>query len=112
VQYNPVVERSRAEIELLLHSQDSSEIAAALLSAAYYDRDWLWVQSRCLLFSYHEDPQVRSVAATCLGHLARIHGQLDLDTALERLNQMSADPLARAAAEDSLEDIGFFLKLR
>jgi hypothetical protein len=112
VQYKAVTERSRSEIEILLRTGDGSEIADALLSAAYYDSDWKWVQEQCLTFSRHDDQNVRCVSATCFGHLARIHLQLDLERVLQRLVEMRSDPLVASAAEDALEDIKFFLKFQ
>jgi len=110
VKYGAVVERSRSEVEVLLRSRQGSDIGDALLSAAYYDPDWRWVQAQCLTFSRHEDAGVRWVAATCFGHLARIHCQLDLEPVLQRLVDMRSDPSVAAAADDALEDIRFFLK--
>jgi len=98
VQYQAVVERERGEI--------------ALLSAAYYDPDWRWVQSECLAFRRSNDHYVGWVAATCLGHLARIHRQLDLELALQRLTEMRTDPLVESAVNDALDDIRFFLKFQ
>jgi hypothetical protein len=109
MQYKAVVERSRPEIESLLRSCDGTEIADALLSASYYDPDWRWVQGQCLAFSRHEDQNVRSVAAICFGHLARIHRQLDLELVLQRLVEMRSDRVVAPAATDALEDIKFFL---
>lgn len=97
---------------MLLRSEDTTDITDALLSAAYYDPDRQWVQCQCLTLSRHRDHNVRWVAATCLGHLARIHRQLDLETVLQRLVEMKADPLVSAAAQDALDDIKFFLKFQ
>jgi hypothetical protein len=110
MQYRAVVERSRAEVEVLLRSDDTTDTTDALLSAAYYDPDWQWVQGQCLTLSHHRDRNVRWISAICFGHLARIHRQLDLETVLQRLVEMRADPSVATAAEDALEDIRFFLK--
>lgn len=112
MQYKEVVERNRSEVETLLRGGDGTEIADALLSAAYYDPDWKWVQGQCLTFSRHEDRNVRWVAAICFGHLARIHRQLDLELVLKRLVEMRSDPLVASAANDALDDIRFFLKFQ
>lgn len=106
------MERDREELEILLRSLDQQDITDALLSAAYYDPDWRWVQGRCLALSHHPDHVVRWYAAICLGHLARIHRQLDLEVVLQRLTELQTDPLVKAGADDALDDIRFFLNFQ
>jgi hypothetical protein len=55
---------------------------------------------------------VRWYAAICLGHLARIHRQLDLEVVLQRLTELQTDPLVKAGADDALDDIRFFLNFQ
>jgi hypothetical protein len=110
--YHEIMERSREEIEVLFRTGYTSNIEDGLLSAAYYDPDWRWVQSQCLAFSRHSDHDVRSVAAVCLGHLARIHRQLDVELVLPRLAEMKSDPQVAARVEDAMEDIKFFLRFQ
>ena len=112
VKYQEVVQRDREELEILLRSGDEQNLQNALLSAAFYDPEWKWVQSQCLAFTRHSDHSVRRVAATCLGHIARIHRQLDLDLVLQRLAEMKADPLVSAGVDDALDDIRFYLKFQ
>ncbi len=112
LRYRGVIERDRGEVEVLLRSGDVQDVQDGLLSAAYYDPEWHWVQTKCLAASRHSDFRVRWVAATCLGHLARVHGQLDLVPALERLAESKNDPLVKAGAEDALDDIRFYLKFQ
>ena len=112
MKYQTLVERDREELEILLRSGDKQDIQNALLSAAYYDPEWKWVQLQCLALTHHNDHNVRWVAATCLGHLARIHRQLDLDLVLQRLTEMKADPLVSAGVNDALDDIRFYLKFQ
>jgi hypothetical protein len=42
----------------------------------------LWVLERCLGFALDDVAAVRQIAVTCLGHVARINRQLDLDCML------------------------------
>jgi hypothetical protein len=72
----------RPELEVLLESGKQSAIIEALLIAAYYDPDWRWVQGVCLRFLDDTDVWVKTNAATCLGHIARIHKNLDLELVL------------------------------
>jgi hypothetical protein len=112
LEYLAVVERDRVQIENLLRGDDADGIRDALLSAAYYDPDWRWVQGQCVIFSRHEDRNIRWVSAICFSHIARIHRQLDLEIVLERLVEMRSDPLVASAANDALDDIKFFMKFQ
>jgi hypothetical protein len=76
---------------------------------ASHDSDWRCVQEHCLRLTAAVDPAVRRVAATCLGHLARIHGQLDLERVGPRLRDLRADPEVSGSAEDALDDIQRFM---
>lgn len=112
MKYREVVKRDRAEIELLLLSTDPTDILDALLSAAYYNPDWRWVQERCLEFLDHKECSIRGLSATCLGHLARIHKQLDLEVVLPRLAKLKDDPEIGASVQDALDDIRFYLRFQ
>jgi hypothetical protein len=112
MKYHEVLPMSRADLEVSLNSGNVEAIHAALLSAAYFDPEWRWVQQHCLSFLNHHDNSVRWVAATCLGHIARIHGQLDVEIVLDRLVPLKMDPEIGSGVEDALEDIKFFLRFQ
>ena len=86
-----------------------SEQAQALLSLAYHDPDWRWVQDRCLEKLANSSPEVRNMAALCLGHLARIHRSLELERVLPVLTTLVDDPIVGPSARDALDDIRLFL---
>jgi hypothetical protein len=112
MQYREVQERDRQEIELLLRSPEKMDRLDALLSATHHDPDWRWVQNRCLDFLSHADYQERSLAATCLGHLARIHKELDIELVLSALAPLKNDPLIGSSVQDALDDIRLFVKFQ
>jgi hypothetical protein len=112
MEYREVLQRDRAEIESLLQSSESIRVKDALLSAAYYDPDWRWAQNQCLVFLGHDDFGIRSLAAICLGHIARVHRKLDLELVLPRLVELKNDPLIGNSVQDALDDIKFFLKFQ
>jgi hypothetical protein len=110
MEYHEIFQMDRTDLERLLESGNEKAIVEALLSAAYYDPDWKWVQGTCLRFLDHSDTSVRWNAATCLGHIARIHGQLDSEVVIPKLISRKADADIAASIEDALEDIKFFLR--
>ena len=109
--YQPVEQRSREQVEAMLLSADAKQIVRALLSAAYYDPDWRWVQTQCLYFLTHGDVWVRRNAANCLGLLAMFHNKLDTEVVVPALEKAAEDPEVKTCAEDSLAEIRHSLKL-
>lgn len=96
---------SRAEAEKAFKSNKTDDITRTLIRLALNDADWRWVQGHCLSFLKHKDRWVRGAAAISLGHLARIHGQLDLAVVKPELERLSADPGMAERAQDALDDI-------
>ena len=111
-EYHDVEHHSRAELQRCLASTSSLVICAALVSAAFHETDWRWVQGQCLAFLSHGNPDVRGVAATCFGHLARIHHVLDESVVRPALGSALNDPLISGRAEDALDDMSIFLTKR
>jgi hypothetical protein len=108
--YHEIFPLSRPELERLIESGNETAITDALLSAAYYDSDWHWVQDLCLRFMDHADRGIRSNAVICLGHLARIHRALDVEVVLPELAALKTeDPSLVPWIEEAIEDIHFFI---
>ena len=76
----------------------------------FHDDDWRWVQSYCLQFLTHPDKDVRAIAAVCLGHLACIHGTLDIAIVVPALKDLLTDPDVAGKASDALDDIAMFVR--
>jgi hypothetical protein len=103
---------AKAEFEQIFVHGSASDIREALVFLAMNEKDWRWIQDKCLAFTSHDDATIRSVAATCLGHLARIHKQLDLERVLPRLEALLKDPATAGYAETALDDVNHFLRNR
>jgi HEAT repeat protein len=80
------------------------------VALAYHDSDVGWVQDLCLSLLADHDPGVRGTAALCLGHLARIHGTLDLHRVVPALKALLNDPEVRGTVMDAMDDIQIFIK--
>ncbi|GAF51523.1 hypothetical protein [Rhodococcus wratislaviensis] len=106
--YDELQPISRHETERLLASDDPEAVCRALVSAALFEEDWQWVESVCVRMANDPRPSVRGCAVTGLGHLARIHGVLDLDVVVPLLERLVADPKIGGRAEDALGDIRIF----
>jgi hypothetical protein len=113
MKYHEIFPLSRPELETLIETGNETAITDALLSAAYYNSDWRWVQDLCLRFMHHPNRVVRSAAVICLGHVARIHKTLDLDIVLPKLAELKAeDPSIAPWVDDAIGDIRFFLRVQ
>jgi hypothetical protein len=82
----------------------------ALVSLAFHDPDLPFVEDLCLkLLDRDPDPSLQSTAALCLGHLARIHGQLHRARAISAIRAFAeANPSLAGRAQDAIDDIQMF----
>ncbi len=101
---------SRDEAEKIFSTGTNDEICDALLAIAFYDEDWKWAQTQCLLFLNHTSPDISGLAATCLGHIARIHHKLDKELVITALMGRLKDPKISGQVQDALDDIEMFLQ--
>jgi hypothetical protein len=99
------------EAEIIFARGSSAEIASALVGLAFHDSDDRWVENKCILLASHTNPEVRQIAATCLGHLGRIHQRLDLKTVIPLLIHLTKDDNQDVAgsAGDAIDDIEMFM---
>lgn len=91
-----------------LASGDMVRATRALLYLTYEDPDRPWLE-HLLLAQLREDndPQLRSLAVTCMGHVGRMRGAVSRRT-VDRLEGLLSDPELGGIAEDALGDIRFF----
>jgi hypothetical protein len=108
--YQSVQPISRSEAERIFAGANTDEMVNALLSVAYHDPDWQWAQNQCLRFLDTSNLDLRWIATICLGHIGRIHGIIDWDVVVPRLESLLSDPEFSGIAEDALGDIKRFVK--
>jgi hypothetical protein len=108
--YQSVQPLSRDEAKRIFAGDDTDEMVNALLSVAYHDPDWQWVQNQCLKFLDTSDLKLRWIATICLGHIGRIHGVIDWDVVVPRLESLLENPELAGIAEDALGDIKRFVR--
>ncbi len=99
---------TKSEAEAILIGSDVTRICEALLSLAEEEPDKRWVEERCLIALEHRDSKVRAVAATSVGHLARLRHNLDLVRLLPQLAKLLADPATAGFAQIAMDDIRIF----
>ncbi|TQJ26143.1 HEAT repeat protein [Micromonospora sp. A202] len=94
-----------------LAAGDIDTLTDSMVGLALHDADWRWCQDFYLRVLDHPEEDVRATAAICLGHLARIHHQLDTDRVLPALRARLRDPEVGGTVEDAIADIEQFLAL-
>jgi len=107
--YESITELSREDAELIFETGTKEEIAKALVNVVHSDGNPVWLEELCMGFSQHSDPEIRGLAATCFGHIARLHGKLNRTAVEKRLNELLNDKAVAGRAEDALDDIEMFL---
>lgn len=91
----------------------AGDLAAAtfgMVGLAFHEPDWRRCQELFLGLLDHPDHNVRGTAAICLGHLARLHHELDTDRVLPALRARLDDPQMGGIADDAIEDIEQFVR--
>jgi hypothetical protein len=103
---------SREEAAQNLVGPDRDLISSTLVRLALHDKERPWLESLMVQFMRHEDPWIRGVAAMCVGHIARIHGQIDQTAILPLLQSLLNDPATAGKARDALDDIEIYISRR
>ena len=109
LRYEEPVPATPADVDAALDRGDAEAAARALVGAAFHHPHRRAVQDLCLRLLDGDDRPLAAVAATCLGHLARIHGELDTDVVRAALERHRGDALVGPRAEDALDDIDQYL---
>ncbi len=110
--YQPIPEMSRADVEAAIEKNDPELQCVAVLSAALYSPDPRWTESVCLRLAEHADPQVRGNAVLGFDHLARRYGELDQKIVQPLIEAALKDPhkWVRSQAYAAADDLQHFLR--
>ena len=108
MEYQGIDPIPRPEAEAIFRGCDLEKTRLTLVRVAFHEPDYEWAQDRCLEFCNHDDAEVRGVAVTCLGHIGRIHGKLNMSKVGPVLERLLSDPLVAGRVEDALSDIKRF----
>ncbi len=104
------ITREKALLELA--SENWERVSQALLRLALHDSDPRWLEEQILAYLQHDHAWVRGTAALALGHVARLHGALDVKRVVPALGELLVDSNrdTRAKAQDALDDIEMFIQ--
>jgi hypothetical protein len=92
----------------VFRSGTPQEISMALISAALYEDDRVWVEEWIIKLSRHQDVGVRGTSAVALGHVARLHGEIS-PSALAAIRTLLDDERTVGAATNAISDVRIFV---
>ncbi|WP_344875855.1 hypothetical protein [Allokutzneria multivorans] len=99
----------REAMEADLRSPMVEVSTRAMLAITNNDPDRIYVEDLLLeCISAEFDPQLRALAVTCIGHVARIHRMVSRGV-LGKLEELLSDPDLGGIAEDALDDVKSFV---
>src|SRR5262249_16978258 len=112
MKYHNVVPIDKAKATVAFASGNPAVISDAMVRVAFHEIDRIWAESQFQHFLAHPNPEIRGLAATCIGDLARIHRSLDLNVTLPLLEKLRNDPEVAGRVQDALDDIEVFIRQR
>lgn len=95
-----------------LASGDAARVCATLVQLAFHEPDRAFVEDVLAQQLESSDASIRSIAALCVGHVARIHRALDVPRFRPLLDRLALDPATVGNVENALGDIGVFVERR
>jgi hypothetical protein len=99
------------ELELIIAAGSPVQICAALVDGVHSIADYEWLEVQCLKLLSSDNTDVQGVAITCIGHLARLHGKLNLHAVSTVLAKTFEEkPELRGRIDDAIDDIRVFMK--
>ena len=104
-------EFNKKDFEEIFLSNDKRNIIDALMFITFNFDDINWIQDKCLfLINFSENDDIKRLAMTCLGHIARIHGKIKHEQIVPVLSSYLDTNDLSGSAEDALDDIAMFTK--
>lgn len=94
--------------EKILQFEDKEVVTKKLLEITFNNENWKWVQEMCLKLLDNKDEDIKGLAVTCIGHIARIHGKIDKEKVLKAFFDRKGDKTIAGRIEDAMEDIEMF----
>lgn len=99
------IQHESEEIEKNLKSKDSTVVINTLLEITFHNQNWEWVQDLCIELLENKNPDIRGLAVTCIGHIARIHKVIDKEKVLKVFESRKDDDAINGRIEDAIDDI-------
>ncbi|WP_033838261.1 hypothetical protein [Mesorhizobium loti] len=106
--YEDVRDLDRSQTYKDLLQGDVMDRVRAILSISQQD-DWHFAQDVCFKYARSPDPDIRNISITGLGHIARIHGAINMGSVWKLVGNLRHTGRDDSAIEDMLSDIMVFV---
>jgi len=93
-----------------LDRANPTEICTATVNAVHHISDYDWLVEQFTSLLAHTESDVRGVAITCVGHLARLHEGADREELLALLTSLKDDEALSGRVQDAIDDVNTFLE--
>ncbi|MCV9929877.1 hypothetical protein OIU83_19610 [Flavobacterium sp. LS1R49] len=103
------IQHESEEIEKNLKSKDSTVVINTLLEITFHNQNWEWVQDLCIELLENKNPDIKGLAVTCIGHIARIHRVIDKENVLKAFESRKDDDTICGRIKDAIDDINVFV---
>ena len=97
------------EIDEMLKSSEEIEVSKILVGSINGVDDWEWLQNICLKYASHQDFWISTTAISGFSDIARIHGMLDKEKVLKKLEELKNVNL-KEVIECTINDLSIFLE--
>lgn len=102
---------SKQKLEAMLRSENTTIATDALLYLCFNIDDPEWIQVKCVeVIEKHRNDDVRGLALTCIGHVARMHKVINKTLVIPVLLEKLKHSRLSGRAQDALDDIDVFIK--
>lgn len=96
--------------EILLCDEDIEFCCKLLLKITFNCDNWKWIQDICIdVINSNREKNLCGLAVTCIGHLARIHGNIEKDKVYDFLNNQKENPYIKDRIDGAIDDINMFV---
>lgn len=109
--YDKVEPIDKKESEIIFKSNDVDKICKAAVSIAFFEQDWLWAQNKFLELLLNENSDISGIAATCIGHIARIQGRIEKEKVIAILRSRISEQAICGQINDALDDIEMYVSV-
>ncbi|MEN5032579.1 hypothetical protein [Pseudomonas sp. Ps21-P2] len=103
-------QHNKQKLEAMLRSEDMTVATDGLLYLCFNIDDPEWIQIKCIdVIENHRNDDVRGLAMTCIGHVARMHKVIDKSLVIPVLFEKLKHSTLSGRAQDALDDIDVFI---